>query len=99
MNLKIGVRKKFYKLVVRKAQKTIKKLLREHNLRNFFRIAKRMKYIQMIYFFLPEMKNIEPCFDIGKYESLACFCGLNIYRGRKDFYKYIYELDELFNKL
>lgn len=97
MNLKIGGRTKFYKLVVRKAQKTIKKLLREHNLRNFFRTAKRMKYIQMIYFFLPEMKNIEPCFDIDKYESLAWFCGLNIYRGRKDFYKYISELDELDN--
>lgn len=89
----MGGRKKFDKLVVRKAQKTIKKLLREHNLRNFFRTAKRMKYIQMIYFFLPEMKNIEPC--IGKYESLALFCGLNLYRGRKDFYKYLDELDEL----
>lgn len=87
MTLTGGGRKKFQKLVVRKAQKTIKKILREHNLRIFFRTAKRMKYIQMIYFFLPEMKNIEPCFDIDKYESLVWFCGLNIYRGRKDFYK------------
>lgn len=56
----------------------------------------------MIYFFLPEMKNIEPCFDIDKYESLAWFCSLNIYRGRKDFYKYfdeLDELDELFNNI
>lgn len=53
----------------------------------------------MIYFFLPEMKNIEPCFDIDKYESLAWFCGLNICRGRKDFYKYFDELDELFNNI
>lgn len=95
----MGGRKKFDKLVVRKAQKTIKKILREHNLRIFFRTAKRMKYIQMIYFFLPEMKNIKPCLNIDKYESLALFCGLNLYRGRKDFFKYISKLDELFNNI
>ena len=91
----MGGRKKFDKLVVRKAQKTIKKILKEHNLRIFFRTAKRMKYIQMIYFFLPEMKNIEPCLYTDKYESLALFCGLNLYRGRKDFFKYISKLDFL----
>ena len=40
MNLKIGGRKKFNKLVFRKAQKTIKKILKEHNLRIFLESQK-----------------------------------------------------------